>query len=83
MAETSLATIADLGDSHVIYAFCTACRRDTQLETPRLAAVYGPRLLISELRERLTCRKCGGRSREIRIVYSRASLPETYGGTSS
>ena len=81
MAEIRLQTLGDLGDAHVIYAFCTACRRHAQLETPRLTAVYGARLRISELRERLTCRKCGTRSREIRIVYGASSLPETYGGT--
>ena len=79
MAEVRLETLGDLGDAHVIYAFCTTCRRDAQLEIPRLTAVYGARLRIRELRERLTCRKCGARSREIRIVYAAASLPETSG----
>ena len=68
--EITLDTIGDLGERHVLYAFCSMCRRDTQLETPRLAAVYGAGLRISELRKRLTCKKCGARSREIRIVFS-------------
>jgi hypothetical protein len=65
-----LNTIADLGDSHVIWAFCDACDRSTRLNTARLVAVNGGELAIADLKRRLTCRKCGDRPREIRIVYS-------------
>ena len=70
MQEIRLETLGDLGDRHVLFAFCTSCDRSTRLSTERLAAVYGPGLSIAELRRRLTCSKCGERPREIRITYS-------------
>ncbi len=79
MQEIVVDTIGALRDTHLVYAFCTACRRDTQLDLARLAAVYGGGLTLGDLRERLTCRRCGGRSREIRIVYGLPPGSNTYG----
>ena len=69
MGETGLHTLGDF-DCHVIWAHCGACKRAVQLETARLAAMYGAGLTIPELRARLTCARCGTRSSEIRIVFA-------------
>jgi hypothetical protein len=68
MPEVRGDTVAALAERFTIFAFCLACRRDARLDPGRLVAVYGPALTIAELRERVTCRKCGGRTRELRIV---------------
>ena len=70
MAQRGLDTLAGLGDRHVIWAFCHACDRSTELKTHQLIAVYGAEFAIADLKRRLTCRKCGDRPREIRIVYA-------------
>ena len=53
-----------------IWAFCHTCDRSTELKTHQLVAVYGAEFAIADLKRRLTCRKCGERPREIRIVYA-------------
>jgi hypothetical protein len=68
--ELGLFTLADLSRDHAIYAFCDPCGRSVKLPTDRLAAVYGTRFKILDLRHRLTCRECGVRTGEIRIVYA-------------
>jgi hypothetical protein len=70
VSETGLYTLADLSEYHAIYAFCDPCNRSVKLNPSRLAAMYGQRFSIAELKHRLTCRSCGERTREIRIVYS-------------
>ena len=70
MLQRGLNTLADLGDSHVIYADCPLCSRSVELNTTRLSRRYGAELTIAALKYRLTCRNCGARPREIRIVYS-------------
>ena len=69
MLGSSLDTLADLGDRHVIYSDCGPCNRSIRLSTKRLAALYGAELTIAELKHRLTCRNCGARPRQIRIVF--------------
>jgi hypothetical protein len=68
-----LNTLGELGDSHAIYADCDRCSRSIKLNTARLAAVYGAAFTIAALKYRLTCRNCGARPRQIRIVYSMPS----------
>jgi hypothetical protein len=70
MAQRGLDRLTDLGDSHRIWAFCNACDRSTELKIDQLIAVYGADSAIAALKRRLTCRKCGERPREIRIVYA-------------
>ena len=70
MAQRGLDRQADLGDRHVIFAVCDPCGRSTELKTHQLIAVNGPELAIADLKRRLTCRECGERPREIRIVYT-------------
>lgn len=64
MLRRGLDTLADLGDSQVIYADCGRCSRSIKLNTARYAE-----LTIAELKHRLTRRNCGARPRQIRIVY--------------
>jgi hypothetical protein len=73
MAERRLETLADLGDRFAVHVFCSPCGRSTALGSAHLVAVYGPSFTLDELRRRLTCSKCGKRSREIRIVYTAPS----------
>jgi hypothetical protein len=70
MLGRGLNTLADLGDSHVIYADCRLCSRSVKLNSAQLSRKYGAELAIAALKYRLTCRNCGARPREIRIVYS-------------
>jgi C4-type Zn-finger protein len=73
MLQRGLNTLADLGDSHVIYADCPLCSRSVKLNTAQIGRRYGRELTIAALKYRLTCRNCGARPREIRIVYSMPS----------
>ena len=73
MAQRGLDTLADLGDRHVIHSMCDPCGRSTELKTHQLIAVYGAEFAIADLKRWLTCRKCGDRPREIRIVYAVSS----------
>jgi hypothetical protein len=77
MGEVRADTVAALGERFTIFAFCLECRRDARLDTRRLVAVYGPALTISELRERVTCNRCGSRTRELRIVCTAPGGSET------
>ena len=70
MPESGLNTLADLGDSHAIYADCRLCCRSVKLSTKQLSRTYGAEFTIAALRYRLTCRNCGARPRDIRIVYA-------------
>jgi len=76
MAQRGLDTLADLGERHVIFAVCDPCGRSTELKTPQLIAVYGPKFAIADLKRRLACRKCGTRPSEIRIAYAVPSRSE-------
>ena len=73
MPGRGLNTLADLGDSHAIYADCDRCSRSIKLNGARLAAIYGAELTIAELKHRLTCRNCGARPRQIRIVVAHST----------
>ncbi len=81
MTEIVVDTIGKLGANFMIVAFCNSCRRDAELSPDRLVALYGAGLRLDALRNRLTCRKCRARSRELRIVYGVPAIPETYGST--
>jgi hypothetical protein len=70
MLQRGLNTLGDLGDSHTIYADCRLCNRSVKLNTSQLGRKYGSDFTIAALRYRLTCRYCGARPRDIRIVYS-------------
>lgn len=59
MLQRGLNTLADLGDSHVIYADCDPCGRSVKLITGRLASMYGAGFTIAQLKHR-----------DIRSVYS-------------
>jgi len=69
MLQRGLNTLGELGDSHVIYADCDRCSRSIKLSTARYIALYGAELTIKALKHRLTCRNCGARPLQIRIVY--------------
>jgi len=71
MPEVRGDTVAALAE-RTVFAFCSVCRREARLDLPRLVAVF-PRLTIGELRERVTCRRCGSRTRELRIAYAAAT----------
>ena len=70
MLRRGLNTLADLGDSFAIYADCPLCSRSVKLNTGQLSRRYGAELTIAALKYGLTCRNCGARPRDIRIVYS-------------
>ena len=70
MGTSALHTVGDLAGRHVIWTHCVPCGRSVQLDARRIIAVYGAGLTIAELRERLACRRCGERRRDIRIVFA-------------
>jgi hypothetical protein len=69
MLQRGLNALGELVD-HVIYADCRVCSRSVKLNTAQLSRKYGADFTIAALRYRLTCRNCGARPRDIRIVYS-------------
>lgn len=71
MSETSFDTLGAIGERFVIFAFCGECRRDAKLDVQRLIARHGAALSINVLRQRVTCRRCGQRTRTLRIVCER------------
>jgi hypothetical protein len=70
MQPSGLTTLGDLGARQIVVAFCDPCNRFATLNTRSLIARYGDRFTLAELRERLCCKRCGARTRTIRIVYS-------------
>jgi hypothetical protein len=75
--QRGLNTLADLGDSHTIYADCRLCNRSVKLSTAQLSRKYGGAFTIAALRYRLASLAgiAARGPRDIRIVYVVAPSP--------
>ena len=70
MPEIRVDTISDLAPGCSIYAFCDACQHSAKLNLVKLRMRYGPGLRLDALKRCVTCRRCGRRTAEIRLVNS-------------
>jgi hypothetical protein len=61
--------LADLIDKFRVYALCVPCGRMEALDLAAIDSGGGGAMTVAELRERVRCRGCGQRTRDIRIVY--------------
>ncbi|MEZ5559930.1 MAG: hypothetical protein R3E86_15465 [Pseudomonadales bacterium] len=61
--------LTELVDCFQVYALCVSCDRMEPLPLPAIIAQAGPDITIADLRQRLRCRHCGRRSRDLRVVY--------------
>jgi bacterioferritin-associated ferredoxin len=68
--EIRVDTIGDLAPRCAIYACCDSCRRSAKLNLVKLRMLYGPGLLLDDLKRCVTCSQCGRRTTEIRLVNS-------------
>ena len=62
-------TLSDLIGNFQLYAVCVPCRRMVKLELPELRKKLGAATPLSHVRQRVRCRNCHMRTRDIRIVY--------------
>jgi hypothetical protein len=51
----TIRTIGDLGECDQLYAYCSACRHNSQLDLAALRERYGPQLSLKNMRARLAC----------------------------
>jgi hypothetical protein len=65
----AIRTIGDLGDRNQLYAYCEACRHNSQLDLAALRKRYGRQLALKDLRARLRCSRCSARSIETSHVW--------------
>ena len=73
MAGSSLDTLADLGDRHVIYSDCGPCNRSIRLSTKRLAAFYGAKLYPADV-EMQVMRSTGAGGQSVNTTDSAVRL---------
>ncbi len=65
----SMQTLADIAESFLLYAVCVDCDRMEDVPLDALIAELGAHTRVLSVRDRLRCRGCGTRTRDIRIVY--------------
>ncbi len=63
-------SLVDLANHFELYAVCIRCKRMVRLDTRRLIQTVGEHCSIDEVRERVRCRTCGRRTRDIRLIYA-------------
>jgi len=61
--------LGDIQQHFRLYGLCVPCGRMAPLPLDELARRFGPQTDVAWIRERLRCRVCGRRTREIRLVY--------------
>jgi len=62
-------TLADLVTEFELHAVCIRCERMERLDLQQLLSHVPDTCTVAELRTRVTCRECGLRTHDIRIVY--------------
>jgi hypothetical protein len=63
-------TLADLASHFELYGVCIACKRMARIDLHPLIQALGGGSTVAAVRERVRCRVCGARTRDIRIVYA-------------
>ncbi|MCP5181505.1 MAG: hypothetical protein H6993_03650 [Pseudomonadales bacterium] len=61
--------LIDLVASFRLYAVCIPCGRMHALDVPALIRQLGPDACVTDVRLRVRCRRCGLRTRDVRVVY--------------
>ena len=63
-------TLIDLVSHFELYAVCIDCRRMVRIDLHQLLQRLPGTSTVTDVRERVRCRACGRRTRDIRIVYA-------------
>jgi hypothetical protein len=61
--------LTDLLASFRVYAVCVPCGRMEPVALAAAAERLGPEATLADLRERVRCRGCERRTRDVRLVY--------------
>jgi hypothetical protein len=61
--------LADLQEMFRVYALCIGCGRMEAVDLAAAIARLGEQSTVAELRERIRCRNCRRRTRDVRVVY--------------
>ncbi len=64
-----MVTLADLVARFELHAVCIHCQRMERIDLPELMLRFPAIQTVEEVRERVRCRGCRRRTRDIRIVY--------------
>ena len=64
-----MVTLADLVARFELHAVCIHCQRMERIDLPELMLRFPATQTVEEVRERVRCRSCRRRTRDIRIVY--------------
>jgi ribosomal protein L37E len=63
-------TLSELAAHFELFAVCIDCQRMVRIDLHELLLRLPSTLTVVDLRNRVRCRACGRRSRDIRIVYA-------------
>jgi len=61
--------LGDIQQHFRLYGLCVPCGRMAPLPLEDLLRRCGPQITVGRIRERVRCRCCGRRTREVRLVY--------------
>jgi hypothetical protein len=64
-----MVTLTDLVARFELHAVCIHCQRMEQIDLPELIRRSPATHTVEEVRQRVRCRRCRKRTRDIRIVY--------------
>jgi hypothetical protein len=63
-------TLSELAAHFELYAVCIHCQRMIRIDLHQLMQRLSGTSTVADVRERVRCRACGKRTRDIRIVYA-------------
>lgn len=61
--------LTELRERFRVYALCVPCGRMEPVDLGAALAQLGEAGTVADLRERVRCRECGRRTRDVRVVY--------------
>jgi ribosomal protein S14 len=61
--------LTDLRETFRVYALCVPCGRMESVDLDGAIGRLGNDSTVSDLRDRVRCRDCGRRTRDVRVVY--------------
>jgi len=61
--------LQELLESFRVYALCVPCGRMEAVDLHQALQRLGAEATVGELRERVRCRGCGARTRDVRVIY--------------
>ena len=72
MAALTVRTLADLDTDFELHADCQQCFRTHKLDRDGLERRLGHHVELDWIRDRLRCRRCGGRNVHLMKIYAGA-----------